>query len=330
MLLEILVGSAVASLLTTVGAATITARAGRAKDLASLLLVAIGGGVAALLVNDPGGWPWSLAVTALLPSGLLLLGRRSAWTGWARITAVTLTQTALVYLVYAALVTALTAQGLAGVLLGSLLWLIQLASLILMLSFAFEILDVLGRRRFPARDAVLATPEPEVWPAICIQIPAYNEPPDLLAETIKQVMHQQYPGRWMVQVVDNNTPDEEIWRPIEELCRSLGDRVTFMHLADWPGFKAGALNEATRRLPDWVEVLAVVDADYLVSPDFLRATAVTSPIPPSPSCRRPRTTTSGRTTGIWPDSSSPTSTSSTSPWRAGTSTTRSSSAAPWD
>ena len=55
MLIEILIASAGASLLTTVGAATITAGAESAKDLVSLLLVAIEGGGAALLVNDPGG-----------------------------------------------------------------------------------------------------------------------------------------------------------------------------------------------------------------------------------------------------------------------------------
>ncbi|TMD07331.1 MAG: glycosyltransferase, partial [Chloroflexi bacterium] len=80
-------------------------------------------------------------------------------------------------------------------------------------------------------------------------------------------------GRWIVQVVDNNTRDEAVWRPIEALCAELGERVRFIHLADWPGYKSGALNEATRRLPGWVDVIAVVDADYLVEPGFLRATA---------------------------------------------------------
>jgi len=52
----------------------------------------------------------------------------------------------------------------------------------------------------------------------------------------------------------------------------LGSRFQFMHLENWPGFKAGALNEATRRLPKDVEVIAVVDSDYVVQPDWLKST----------------------------------------------------------
>jgi cellulose synthase/poly-beta-1,6-N-acetylglucosamine synthase-like glycosyltransferase len=120
---------------------------------------------------------------------------------------------------------------------------------------------------------MLTAPEPAYWPAVCFQVPAYNEPPELLAEIIKQLMRQDYPGRWMIQVIDNNTPDPRTWLPIRDLCKLLSDRVQFMHLENWPGYKAGALNEGTRRLPSWVELIAVIDADYLVDPHFLRATA---------------------------------------------------------
>src|SRR5256886_6728655 len=44
-----------------------------------------------------------------------------------------------------------------------------------------------------------------------------------------------------------------------------------MHLENWPGFKAGALNEATRRLPKDIEIIGVVDSDYIVKPDWLRS-----------------------------------------------------------
>ncbi|MBO0746431.1 MAG: glycosyltransferase, partial [Candidatus Dormibacteraeota bacterium] len=75
------------------------------------------------------------------------------------------------------------------------------------------------------------------------------------------------------QVVDNNTTDPNLWRPIEEYCRRLGPRFSFLHLEDWPGYKAGALNEATRRLPPDVEVIGVVDSDYTVDPNWLRDVA---------------------------------------------------------
>ena len=273
MLLELLIGVALAASLTTLACATTLRVTVRGHGALAVLLAAFSGGLAAVLSGDGAAWPLAAALVALVPTGSLIIGRNGAWTGWARVTMACLAQAAAVYLLYTALVTETTSRGALGLALGIVLWVVQLASLLLTLSFAFEILDVLGRRRFPARDAAAAAPEPERWPAVCIQIPAYNEPPELLAETIEAVMRQDYPGRWMVQVVDNNTPDEATWRPIEELCRSLGDRVEFMHLADWPGYKSGALNEATHRLPDWVEVIAVVDADYLVSPGFLTATA---------------------------------------------------------
>src|SRR5205807_2398111 len=40
--------------------------------------------------------------------------------------------------------------------------------------------------------------------------------------------------------------------------------------APWPGYKAGALNEATRRLPAHITILGIVDADYVVRPGFLK------------------------------------------------------------
>ena len=273
MIRELLLGCGLAALATTVGAATLLPRTVRGRSLISLFLVAAGGAVGPLLTGDPSGWLDGALVVAALPTLAILAGRESAWHAWARVTGAALVQAAGLYLGYATLLTIATAQGAPGAILGTLLLVVQLASLVLTLSFAYDILDVLGRRSYPARDAVAATPEPDHWPAVCIQVPSYNEPPEMLALTLEQLMRQDYPGRWAVQVVDNNTPDEATWRPVEELCCKLGGRVQFMHLANWPGFKAGALNEATRRLPDWVEVISVVDADYLVDPGFLRATA---------------------------------------------------------
>src|SRR5207247_1428522 len=81
--------------------------------------------------------------------------------------------------------------------------------------------------------------------------------------------HIDYPNV-VVQVVDNNTKDPQVWRPLEVLCAELGSRFQFIHLDPWPGYKAGALNEATRRLPAHVTILGIVDADYIVRPGFLK------------------------------------------------------------
>ncbi|HVC77157.1 MAG TPA: glycosyltransferase [Candidatus Micrarchaeaceae archaeon] len=154
-----------------------------------------------------------------------------------------------------------------GLGLSMLLLVLEVATLGLSLTFAYEIADVLGRDS--------PTPQPRASyepyaPRVCIQVPAYNEPPDLLRQTLEALAVVDYP-HFIVQVVVNNTTDPSLWRPVEEDCQRLGPRFRFVHLPSWPGFKAGALNEATRRLDSDVEIVGIVDADYLVRPDFLES-----------------------------------------------------------
>jgi cellulose synthase/poly-beta-1,6-N-acetylglucosamine synthase-like glycosyltransferase len=173
----------------------------------------------------------------------------------------------LLYLVYIAVLTGVQANG-PVVWIGSLLLLaLELAALSLSVSYAFELLDVLGRRDPPERRA-----DPSHRPPVAIQVPCYNEPVEVVERTLRSLAELRYP-KLLVQVVDNNTPDEEVWRPLQELCEKLGPRFEFIHLEDWPGFKAGALNEATRRLAGEYELISIVDADYVVKPDFLERMA---------------------------------------------------------
>jgi cellulose synthase/poly-beta-1,6-N-acetylglucosamine synthase-like glycosyltransferase len=73
-----------------------------------------------------------------------------------------------------------------------------------------------------------------------------------------------------VLVIDNNTPDEETWRPVEEHCRKLGERFRFFHVAPLAGFKAGALNFALERTAPDAQIVGVIDSDYIVKPNWLR------------------------------------------------------------
>src|SRR2546430_10258044 len=102
-----------------------------------------------------------------------------------------------------------------------------------------------------------------------MQVPCYNEPIEVMRETLTALSHLDYQDV-IVQVVDNISKDPAIWRSLEALCKELGDGFPFIHLEPWPRYKAGALNEATRRLPQDVSILAIVDADYLVKPGFLK------------------------------------------------------------
>ena len=74
-----------------------------------------------------------------------------------------------------------------------------------------------------------------------------------------------------VLVIDNNTKREDVWKPVEEYCAQLGAKFRFFHLSPWPGFKAGALNFGLEQTDARAEIVAVVDADYVVRRDWLSA-----------------------------------------------------------
>ena len=80
-------------------------------------------------------------------------------------------------------------------------------------------------------------------PKVSIHVPAYNEPPDMVIETLDALAVLDYPD-FEVLVIDNNTTDEAVWRPVEAQCARLGPRFRFFHVAPLAGFKAGALNFA--------------------------------------------------------------------------------------
>ncbi|HEX9773945.1 MAG TPA: glycosyltransferase, partial [Steroidobacteraceae bacterium] len=113
-----------------------------------------------------------------------------------------------------------------------------------------------------------AVPDTEL-PRVSIHVPAYNEPPELLVETLDALARLDYPD-FEVLVIDNNTQDPEVWRPVEEHCRRLGARFRFFHVDRLAGFKAGALNFALERTDPGADVVAVIDADYVVHPRWLR------------------------------------------------------------
>ncbi len=269
LLQQLVVAATVATAAVTLGIMPRLPRRSRAGAPVLLALVGIAAAVASWQYDAP-----SLIGVLMLPALAWAgtAGPGSAWKPWAAIYLTCMVQNAVVYLAYLACAV-LQSPSTPELALGVAIWLIQACSLLVAFPYTFDLLNVLGRRRFRARDRMLATPDPATWPSVCFQVPTYDEPPELVEATLRELMRQDYPGRWMIQVIDNNTPDPATWKPIEALCEQLGEKVHFLHLDDWPGFKSGALNEGTRRLPDWVELLAVVDADYRVEPGFLRATA---------------------------------------------------------
>jgi cellulose synthase/poly-beta-1,6-N-acetylglucosamine synthase-like glycosyltransferase len=111
---------------------------------------------------------------------------------------------------------------------------------------------------------------PETYaPKVSIHIPAYNEPPEMLKQTLDAVSRLAYPNFECIIVI-NNTPDPAMWLPVEEHCRTLGDRFKFVRDDNLAGFKAGALRLALAHTAADAEVIGIIDADYVVQPDWLK------------------------------------------------------------
>ena len=106
-------------------------------------------------------------------------------------------------------------------------------------------------------------------PKVSIHVPAYNEPPDMVIETLDALAALDY-ADFDVLVIDNNTRDEAVWRPVEAHCARLGARFRFFHVSPLAGFKAGALNFALGHTAEDAEIIAVIDSDYVVTRDWLR------------------------------------------------------------
>ena len=179
----------------------------------------------------------------------------------------------VVYLTYALEWTFHSHLGPASTIGGFLLWLLEVFAGLLACAYLWEICDALGtehwrRRITPATP--LSIPYRDV-PLVSLHVPAHNEPPGMVIDTLRALLRLDYP-RYEVILIDDNTDDETLWRPVEAWCGRHG--VKFAHLENWPGYKSGALNYALRRLtsPD-AEVIGVVDSDYQIRPGFLRRCA---------------------------------------------------------
>lgn len=147
----------------------------------------------------------------------------------------------------------------------------QLVLLAVLLVDGYELTEVVWanqwRRNFLPHYAAL----PPDAPKVSIHVPCYNEPPHMVIETLNALALLDYPN-FEVLVIDNNTKDEAVWRPLEEHCALLGARFRFFHLPQWPGYKAGALNFALQQTAEDATIVGVIDSDYVVAENWLRAT----------------------------------------------------------
>jgi len=122
-------------------------------------------------------------------------------------------------------------------------------------------------RRLLVKDAAVAPDG--AFPKVSIHVPAYFEPPEMLKQTLDALSRLDYPNFECVVII-NNTPDPEFWQPIQDHCRALGERFKFINAEKVEGFKAGALRIAMERTAADAEIIGVIDADYVVQPNWLK------------------------------------------------------------
>ena len=155
-----------------------------------------------------------------------------------------------------------------SLLVGGLLGIGALGVFIVLLTEAHELAETVWttQRRRPF-EPVLS--DSRYRPKVSIHVPCYNEPPEMVKQTLDALAALDYPD-FEVLLIDNNTRDPEVWQPVRDYCAQLGPRFRFFHVAPLAGFKGGALNYVLPHTAADAEVVAVIDADYCVNRNWLK------------------------------------------------------------
>jgi len=152
----------------------------------------------------------------------------------------------------------------------TLLLLMQAMAVVILLTESMEIAEVLWHRKGKRTFKPLQPAAGFTFPKVSVHLPIHNEPPEMVRETLEALAGVDYPNL-EVLVLDNNTKDPAVWEPVQKDCERLGDVFRFFHLENWPGFKAGAINFGLEHTAPDAEIVAVIDSDYIISPNWLKS-----------------------------------------------------------
>jgi len=130
--------------------------------------------------------------------------------------------------------------------------------------------DVLGRKRWLRPRNLKVATRRGFLPKVALHVPTYSEPPELVKQTLTVLSKLDYPN-FEVLVIDNNTRDKTLWKPVEKYCKRLGKRFKFIHVDGITGAKAGALNFALKHTSSDVDLIGVIDSDYHADKNFLKS-----------------------------------------------------------
>src|SRR5512138_689828 len=256
------------SLLVTLAGGYRTRKTNPASSLLWLVVVLLLGDVWAwltfgipneIMIMTGIGLVFGIACIFLLPN----------WNAFGQVTWGMTVLATLVFVLYSFMVTAFTPLNILSFVLALDFFMIEAIALLMALTHAYESLELFCRVRW-YRWLDRIRPVPGYTPMVSLHVPAYNEPPEVVAATLDSLARLDYPN-YEVLVVDNNTPGQENWMRIRNLFLALGPKFRFVHLDKWPGYKSGALNFALAHTAPEAEIVGSIDADYIVQPDFLSA-----------------------------------------------------------
>ncbi|WP_051378822.1 glycosyltransferase [Derxia gummosa] len=148
----------------------------------------------------------------------------------------------------------------------------SMATVAVFLSNGFEFAEVMYRKHWKRQFSPQIPLDASQEPFVSVHLACCNEPPEMVIATMDSLAALEY-SNYEVLVLDNNTKDPALWKPLEQRCKELGPRFRFFHLDNWPGFKAGALNFGLKQTDPRADVVGVVDADYVVTPNWLSSLA---------------------------------------------------------
>ena len=141
---------------------------------------------------------------------------------------------------------------------------------LILLAHLSEFVELFVRGNLRRQFAALPARSRAQQPFVSIHLPCCNEPPEMVIATLEALRALDY-AQFEVLVIDNNTADAALWKPVRSFVATLPAHFRFFHLPQWPGYKAGALRLAFDQADARTELVAVVDADYLVQPNWLSA-----------------------------------------------------------
>jgi cellulose synthase/poly-beta-1,6-N-acetylglucosamine synthase-like glycosyltransferase len=152
----------------------------------------------------------------------------------------------------------------------AVLYLLALVGLFLYGLNAYVMLAIHWRNR--CRGGQLEKPRPPtVWPMVTVQLPLYNER-YVAQRLLEAIGNLDYPmDRLEIQLLDDSTDETtDILREIAQELRARGLTITHRCRPVRTGYKAGALAVSFAEARG--EFIAIFDADFVPSPDFLRQT----------------------------------------------------------